>query len=263
MIGQVSWQAPPLPEDMVVATPERVSFSYETAGLGSRFVAQVIDLLVLTALLIGVALVALLVWVGTQWATIAALIVLVVGFAVFLGYFGVSEALWSGQTLGKRALGLRTVDAMGAPITAGQAVIRNLIRIVDFLPVYYGLGAVIIFVSRRNQRLGDLAAGTVVVRERQAISLAQLTAATVTPPPATAAPAAAAPRWDRRLEPHLRRFVVAYAGRRHLLEPVRRAELAMQLEPALRAAVPELVARHGALAALEQLADEVTPLGAS
>jgi hypothetical protein len=142
------------------------------------------------------------------------------------------------------------VDVRGGPLSVSQALIRNLVRIVDFLPSYYLIGAIAIFVTRRNQRLGDLAAGTVVVRERQAVSLRDLG-----PEPAPGTPASA-PRWGRRLEPQLRRFVVAYAGRRQQLPPWRRAALAAQIEPALRGVLPDLVSRSGPLAALDQLADE-------
>lgn len=234
----------------MVATPERVTFSYETANLGSRFVAQVIDLAVLLGMLIGLVAIAALLGALTNQSTLPTLLVLIGGFAIFWGYFIVSEAVWSGQTLGKRALRLRAVDVRGGPISVGQAFIRNLLRIVDFLPTYYVIGAIAIFVTRRNQRLGDLAAATVVVHERQAVSLRDLPY--VPPPGAPAGPS----RWDRRLDPQLQRFVVAYAGRRALLEPGRRAELAAQVEPALRAVLPDVVARGGALAALDQLADE-------
>lgn len=234
----------------MVATPERVSFSYETANLGSRFVAQVIDLAALLVMLVGLGGVAAALAALTNDSTIPILLLLVGGFAIFWGYFIVSEAVWSGQTLGKRVLRLRAVDLRGGPINVSQALIRNLVRIVDFLPGYYVVGAIAIFVTRRNQRLGDLAAGTVVVRERQAVSLRDLGSNPVPGAPATP------PHWGRRLEPHLRRFVVAYAGRRQQLQPGRRAELAAQVEPALRAVLPDLVARAGPLAALDQLADE-------
>jgi uncharacterized RDD family membrane protein YckC len=246
---QETWQGPPN-EDLVVATPERVSFSYETANVGSRFVALLIDSLVQVALLAGVGAVALLVSVATGSSTAAGLIILIGSFVVFGGYFMVSESVWSGQTLGKRALRLRAVDLRGGPITVGQAVIRNLVRIIDFLPSYYLAGAIAIFVTRRNQRLGDLAAGTVVVRERQAVRLRDLAGSE----PGSSPPGQS--RWGRRLEPRLRRFVVAYAGRRHQLPAWRRAQLAGQVEPALKAVLPDLVARSGALAALDQLADE-------
>jgi uncharacterized RDD family membrane protein YckC len=235
---------------MVVPTPERVSFSYETANLGSRFVAQLIDLAALLAMLVGLVAVALALQALTHDSTIPTLLLLIGGFAVFWGYFMVSEAVWSGQTPGKRVLRLRVVDLRGGPVAVSQSLIRNLVRIVDFLPAYYLVGAIAIFVTRRNQRLGDLAAGTVVVRERQAVSLHDLASAPAAPVETQRA------RWGRRLEPRLRRFVVAYAGRRAQLPPWRRAELAAQVEPALKAVLPDLVSRAGALAALDQLADE-------
>src|SRR5206468_250385 len=121
------------------------------------------------------------------------------------------EALWSGKTLGKRLMHLRVVDARGGPVTVGQAVVRNLVRAVDFLPLYYAVGAIAIFASPRNQRLGDLAAGTVVVRERLAVRLADLAAA------GADAGSAGTRRPAARLEPRLRRLVVAYAQRRPYL----------------------------------------------
>jgi uncharacterized RDD family membrane protein YckC len=246
---QPAWAAS-APAELVVATPERVSFSYETANLGSRFVAQLIDLAVLLGMLLGLSGVAVAIGIWTNDETVPALLLLIGGFAIFWGYFIVSEAVWSGQTLGKRALRLRAVDVRGGPIGVGQALIRNLVRPIDFLPAYYLIGAIAIFVSERNQRLGDLAAGTVVVRERQAVSLRDLEARAPTGAPGSPA------RWGRRLEPQLRRFVAAYAARRYQLPLWHRAQLAEQVEPALRALLPEVVARSGALAALDQLADE-------
>jgi uncharacterized RDD family membrane protein YckC len=238
------------PAELVVATPERVSFSYETANLGSRFVAQLIDLAALLGMLLGLTGIAVAIGVWTNDETVPTLLVLIGGFAIFWGYFIVSEAVWSGQTLGKRVLRLRAVDVRGGPIGVGQALIRNLVRIVDFLPAYYLTGAIAIFVSQRNQRLGDLAAGTVVVREREAVSLADLEAR------ARAEVPASPPTWGRRLDPQLRRFITAYAGRRHQLPLWHRVRLAEQVEPALSTLLPEVVARSGALAALDQLADE-------
>src|SRR5438128_11430244 len=131
-----AWPGPPN-EDLVVATPDRVSFSYQTANVGSRFVALLIDSVMQLLLLAGVGAVFLLVNGITNSSTAAGLILLVGSFVVFGGYFMVSEAVWSGQTLGKRALRLRAVDARGGPLTVGQAIIRNLVRSVDFLPSYY------------------------------------------------------------------------------------------------------------------------------
>jgi len=235
----------------VVATPELVAFRLETAGLGSRFVAQVIDLLALAGLLLALGLVSAGI-AGFLNARDAALLVLAVGwFVLFWGYWILPEALWSGRTLGKRALHLRVVDARGGPISPGQAIVRNLFRVVDFLPLNYAVGTIAIFVSRRNQRLGDLAAGTLVVRERMAVRLSDL-AALAGGPGGSGPPA---PAWTVRLDPALRRFVVAYAQRRPWLHPARREELARLAEPALRALLPDLVAARGPLAALDHLAD--------
>ena len=246
-------------EDLVVSTPERVSFTYDTATLGSRFLAQFLDLLVLGggvgSLVGGLALALSLLpqlqaaegWIVAVW--------LVVVFATVVGYFPVSEAIWSGKTLGKMVMHLRVVDLRGGPLTVSQAILRNLVRLIDFLPLYYGVGAVVMFVNQRGQRLGDLAAGTVVVRERRAVSLSELVLASQRTAAAAPAPEPAMAA-GRRLEPALKRFVTAYAQRRWLLQPEVRTELAVRAAEALRAAMPEMVAVHGPLAALDRLADE-------
>lgn len=248
----MSVQGPPgaLPEDLVVATPEQVAFRFETAGIGSRFAAQLLDLLVLTAVLVAVGLAAygLIVLTGQPATGLLAFVVL--GFASFWAYWILPEALWSGQTVGKYVMHLRVIDARGGPISAGQAVIRNLLRIVDFLPWSYALGAVVMFGTVRSQRLGDLAAGTVVIRERGAVRLEDLGGGgeEVVGPRTAARPAL-------RLDPRLHRFVQAYAQRRAGLAPERRAQLARDVEPALLAAVPDVVRSAGPLAALDLLAD--------
>jgi len=89
-------------------------------------------------------------------------------FAVSLLYAAALEWLWRGQTLGKRVLGLRVVDAHGLPLTPGQVLTRNLLRVVDALPFFYLVGGAACLVSRREQRLGDRAAATVVVETREA-----------------------------------------------------------------------------------------------
>jgi uncharacterized RDD family membrane protein YckC len=253
---------PSLPlDDLVVATPERVAFTYTPAGIGTRFVAQLVDL-VLLGVIAAAALIALLALAQVVPAAgDAVLIAIVIGaFVLLWGYFAVLEGLWSGQTPGKRLMRLRVVGVRGEPVTFTQAAIRNVIRIVDFLPSSYALGAVVMFISARSQRLGDMAAGTVVVRERKAIGLRELLAMTEraeTPVPTTPATPAAGVRVPPRLTPELRRFVHAYAGRRDQLLPAQRERLAAQAEPGLRAALPEVVAERGALAALDALADDV------
>lgn len=248
--------AEPRGPDLAVSTPELVTFSYDAATLGSRFLAQLIDLLALGGVVVALSTALILVPVlGLLPGLPGPLALAWVLFALVLalGYFPVSESVWSGKTLGKLAMQLRVVDSRGGPLSTSQAIVRNLLRLIDFLPLYYGVGAVTMFINKRGQRLGDLAAGTVVVRERRAVSLSNLIVAAQRAP---AAPPAAAAVGGRRLEPALRRFVAAYAQRRWYLHPEMRAQLAQRAEAALRAAAPELVAAQGPLAALERLADE-------
>jgi uncharacterized RDD family membrane protein YckC len=253
MMAPVSLQRPPgaLPEDLVVATPEQVAFRFETAGLGSRFTAQLLDLLVLTAIVVAIGLVGFgIATVGGQ-PVVGALLFVVLAFASVWAYWILPEALWSGQTVGKYVLHLRVIDARGGPITVGQAVIRNLLRVVDFLPWSYALGTIVMFGTARSQRLGDLAAGTIVIRERAAVRLDDLSAG----PDEANGTARAIARPALRLDPRLHRFVQAYAQRRPGLPPERRAQLAAEVEPALRAALPDVVRTSGPLAALDLLAD--------
>jgi len=247
-----------LGDELVVATPELVTFGYQLAGPGSRFLAQLIDFpiqvaVLLLAIFAGVSLGAL---AGNNGG-IAVAAAVILGFIVVWGYYPVSEAVWSGKTIGKFAFGLRVVGDQGEPIQVSQAVIRNLVRIVDFLPFFYGIGIIALFWNGRGKRLGDLAAGTVVVRERAPVRLSQLRAG-----PGPDLSNAAAPRTApgeaallRQLDPELRRFVFGYAARRQYLDGWRRQVLAARAEPSLRRALPDLVAAQGPGAALEHLAD--------
>jgi uncharacterized RDD family membrane protein YckC len=173
-------------ETLQIDTPENVVFGYQIAGIGSRFLACAIDTLLISALLLFVnfALAALLrvitplVAFGRAPAWLIALFGLV-SFAILWGYYIFFETLWNGQTPGKRRNGLRVIRRSGTPITAGEAVIRNLVRIIDFLPVFYGVGIVAMFIDGQSRRLGDLAAGTLVVRDREAVTLSSLYTAPV------------------------------------------------------------------------------------
>src|SRR5438094_6540980 len=237
--------------DMVVATPERVAFEYRAAGPGSRFVAQVVDLVVLLVVLAIVIAAAIALADLTGLNQLAFLLGLLISFVIVVGYFWALEALWSGKTLGKYVMGLRVVGDLGQPLTFTAASIRNLVRIVDFLPLFYGLGLVVLFINGRGKRLGDLAAGTLVVRDREAVSLRDLTL-----PPASTPRELPEPDEPvlRRLEPSLRAFVRAYAGRRHQLAPHQRQLLADSIGPALARAAPDVAAAQGSLAALDHLA---------
>src|SRR6266850_4857782 len=147
---------------LLLRTPEGVVFSQLLASPLSRFIAWLIDAVVLIAVLslLGVVL-AMLTVVGGEFVQALGLLLY---FALSLGYSIYFEWFWRGQTLGKRILRLRVVDAQGLRLKFSQVVIRNLLRAVDMLPLFYLVGGLACLLSRRAQRLGDFAANTVVVR---------------------------------------------------------------------------------------------------
>lgn len=153
-----------------IITPEAVVLEFETAGVASRLVARLIDGLVLWAGLVGLAIA--LGSAGPLGFDAAAIILLVIIlFFVVFGYWVLFETLLQGRTLGKMALGLRVVTVEGAPVQFRHAAIRAIVGLVDFLLPPLGPVAVIsVLVSPQDQRLGDLAAGTIVLRERSAIA---------------------------------------------------------------------------------------------
>lgn len=158
-----------------IETPEHVSVGYELADLGSRFTAMLIDGLVLTVVgvvlvLGGLALAAVGVWAGVGSGRNAGLLVaLVIGlwFIVSYGYRVYYEGLRDGQTIGKKAMRIRVVQDGGFPITLRAAAVRNLLRVIDMQPGFtWGVAGIAMMAHPRTKRLGDMAAGTVVVRDR-------------------------------------------------------------------------------------------------
>jgi uncharacterized membrane protein SpoIIM required for sporulation/uncharacterized RDD family membrane protein YckC len=151
-------------QHLLVETPEHIILDYEIAGLGSRALAALIDTAVLALWTAAVlAAYALLGFKGSPW--LAAL--LLFGYFVSLwGYFTFFESLRAGQTPGKRLVGIRVVLETGHPVTFGAAAARNLLRIADFLPPPYLIGALFVAFHPRARRLGDFVGGTVVVRDR-------------------------------------------------------------------------------------------------
>ncbi len=145
------------------------------AGIGSRFVALLVDTLIWGA---GVVVVSVVFWLvlpgigafsklSAQWA--AAIYVFLL-FLLNWGYFTFFEAFWNGRTPGKRAAKIRVIQRSGRAIGLFESMARNLIRYVDQIPFFYGVGVIAVFVTRQHQRLGDLAAGTLVVRDREPVS---------------------------------------------------------------------------------------------
>ena len=163
---------------LTIQTPEQVGFDYALAGLGSRTAAFLVDSVIRWFLVLAILAVVGLVykflpaldlsaWVKDLSKTwLIALAVLAYGL-VDLGYFLFFEALWSGQTPGKRRQRLRVIRMNGQPIGWLESSIRNILRAVDLVGGFYPVGIVVVFLSRNNQRIGDYAAGTVVIVERQ------------------------------------------------------------------------------------------------
>ncbi len=170
-------------ESLIIETPERVPLEFALASIGNRFLAVAIDHFIQFFSIFIIA------WIMISFAgsggsgvldapdklfadmpkwTLAILILVV--FLLFAGYFILFEWLWNGQTPGKRLLKLRVIREDGRPITLWEAIARNLLRICDAVPGFvvpiYSIGLITIFLSSRDQRIGDIFAGTVVVRER-------------------------------------------------------------------------------------------------
>lgn len=146
---------------MTIETPEGVTLTVPLAGVGSRFVGATIDTTIQFTLL-GAGAVLFGLWQVAGAASGGALAI--VAFLVFFVYDVAFEVLAGGRTPGKRWTGLRVVRVGGQPIGFVASTIRNLLRPIDFLPGLYLVGIVSVLVTKRNQRLGDLAAGTVVAR---------------------------------------------------------------------------------------------------
>ena len=169
-----------IPEETLdIQTPENVAFGYQVAGIGSRFLATLLDTFLIFLLQIVVILVFILILssfdlLGETIAAWVYAVLGIVGFIFFWGYYIFFEMLWNGQTPGKRWVGLRVIRTDGTPITLSESFIRNLTRLVDFLPAMYGIGIISMFLDKQSRRLGDLAAGTLVVHDRAPISIQAL-----------------------------------------------------------------------------------------
>ncbi len=204
-----------------------VTLDLPLASLGSRALAQLIDLLLLQTIQIVIGLLGLFVlggagWVGwkdaSTWVVVAFAIVM---FSIQWGWFAAWELAWEGQTPGKRVLGLRVVADDGSAAGTVAILVRNLLRTVDFLPGGYCLGMVVMFLHPQSKRVGDLAGGTVVVVEGQL----QVEAGRRWPPGIGADDVQVAERF----------FAQAWG-----LTPERRRELAGKLVARLTARYPEV-----------------------
>jgi uncharacterized RDD family membrane protein YckC len=157
-------------DQLTIQTPEQTEVDFAVAGIGSRFLAVAYDtllqILVGIVALVGIFFVALAtpelghtsrIWVGA--------ITVIFYFLLYFGYYPFFEIMWNGQTPGKRKENIRVIKDSGRPLTPAESIGRNLMRIVDILPVLYGVGILCAFLNKNNKRLGDLVVGSLVVRE--------------------------------------------------------------------------------------------------
>ncbi len=157
---------PARPSRLSIETPEGVVFSFELATPVTRALAWAIDS---AAIALGVKMLQEIAQLVAKMNTDVANAVSVVGFfAISVAYAIVLEWRWRGQTIGKRLFGLRVMDVHGLRLQLPQIAIRNLLRVVDIVPVFYLVGGLTAVFSRNAQRLGDMAANTIVTRERKA-----------------------------------------------------------------------------------------------
>jgi len=167
-----------LDETLNIDTPENVAFGYDIAGIGSRFLAALVDTFFISIIELLVML-PVLFFLGSQTiaenlTTWVAALLSLLAFVFFWGYYIFFELIWNGQSPGKRIIGLRVVRRDGTPVTFSEVLIRNLLRIIDLLPTGYGVGLIVMFIDSQSRRLGDLAAGTLVVHDRGPLSLEAL-----------------------------------------------------------------------------------------
>lgn len=168
-------------DQLNIETPEQVALRFPVAGIGSRFLALITDSLfqftaIMALLLLFVLVASAATWsggsataaagklsdTGAKWFTAA---IILFFFLLYWGYFSLFEAFWNGQTPGKRLLKIRVIKESGRQVTFFEALARNLLRVVDSQP-FYLIGVVCILCNKRQQRLGDFVAGTIVVHER-------------------------------------------------------------------------------------------------
>lgn len=206
----------PLDSIVLVATPENVAFDFRLAGPFTRSLAVFVDMSLIAAVVIGMAIpLAILGQAGVG-------LLLFVAFVIWWGYGGLMEAFWNGQTLGKRALGIRVVSGSGLAINASQAMLRNILRSADLFPPFFP-GVVAMLFGTRFQRLGDLAAGTMVILEGHRSSPRPPRASSVTDRMRQRIPTGFRP------DAALVECLAAYVGRRFDLSTPRKMELSQIL----------------------------------
>jgi uncharacterized RDD family membrane protein YckC len=155
-------------ERLTIETPEQIALELPVAGIGSRFLAVAVDTLLQAGLwLSGILLMTATPVVATRlFRAIGPAIALLLVFCIYWGYFAFFECVWSGRTPGKRVARIRVIKDTGRTINVYEAAARNVLRTIDFLPIFYGVGIVVMMLNRHSRRIGDYVAGTVVVHDR-------------------------------------------------------------------------------------------------
>lgn len=178
-----------------IDTPEQIALELPLAGIGSRFLALAIDSLiqigaVIVVSLLGWAVVAS--YSGISGAadhffsqTIGAVVLILVPFCLYWGYFAFFEILWQGRTPGKRLAGIRVIHQTGRPMSAVECIGRNLMRAVDIFPGMYAVGLICMLCNQQNRRVGDFVAGTIVVHDKALDSVSPSWGSTQTVPSVT------------------------------------------------------------------------------
>ena len=155
-------------DKLTIDTPEQVHLEFALAGVGSRFMATLLDSIIqgllYIAIFVAVGLIASapLARLTGRWAVALAIFA---AFVVYWGYYAIFESVWKGQTPGKKWAGIRVIKDSGRPITPFEAAARNLVRIIDYLPSFYAVGLVTMLLNDKHRRVGDYVAGTLVVHE--------------------------------------------------------------------------------------------------
>jgi uncharacterized RDD family membrane protein YckC len=157
-------------DQLTIQTPEQTEVDFTVAGIGSRFLAIAYDTLLqilvgIVAGVIGLFIVGAVNSIRKTGGIWTGAIFIIFYFLLYFGYYPFFEIMWNGQTPGKRKEHIRVIKDSGRPLTPAESIGRNLMRIVDILPVLYGVGILCAFLNKNNKRLGDLVVGSLVVRE--------------------------------------------------------------------------------------------------